>query len=284
MSNLVYFFVLTVFFLSSSTEANTENPNVANYLWGIVKNTGRGLQDAIIGLTCPECESQNPQEKEQEVIPGTNLCKYSWEEKKGYTDYSNYNGWLGTPYSGTRVGIDKSEIMQEREDLPKSFCERAMLLRPCFEKVLAKDTKDNVSLKSWSRSKGYDPALVLLAIAQKETMLGLKPDTCTPKVNCNGTGIMQISTPIGDDRKRIPISDNAAWEGITYNMQTNIKHGIRIFNEKINISKSKFNLNPSFSQVAYNYNGHPKHQTQYSKDVPRYYNQLKQWVINGRCP
>jgi hypothetical protein len=125
------------------------------------------------------------------------------------------------------------------------------------------------TFKKWASNHGVHPALALMAKTEQETKMGSIPDSCHGKT-CNGIGIGQIITAI-DDRGRMLSSSDKRWEGITFNILTNLNYSVRVLADKSGYSRSLWDL-------AYRYNG-SRYARMYADKVVGFYSQLKQCGI-----
>lgn len=161
------------------------------------------------------------------VQPG--FCQASWEEKPGTTDYTVFDQSTNKP--AARSDRSARWSLLENEDFQgKTLCERAAFLKPCFEKALAKEPR-GASFSDWAKRHKLDPVRVLLAVAASETAIGVNPDHCR-KGRCNGVGLMQVISAIDDEGKLMRWND-PRWDGITFNILTNIKYAIRVADDKL---------------------------------------------------
>ncbi|MFZ9520912.1 MAG: hypothetical protein ACO3A4_10585 [Silvanigrellaceae bacterium] len=194
------------------------------------------------------------------------VCEYSWEERPGTTDYTAFDEYSRSlypnadrPQSQTLIG-SKSQIL-------KSLCERARFLKSCFDKAIVQNGSASAKIfKDWAARHGVHPVLALMAKTEQETKMGSLPDSCHGRT-CNGIGIGQIITAI-DDRGRVLSSNDKRWEGITFNVLTNLNYSVRVLADKTGYSRSLWDL-------AFRYNGSGFART-YADKVVGYYAQLKQ--------
>lgn len=197
-------------------------------------------------------------------ISRSDFCRYSWDQKKGTTDYTLFDAYLGRNYHSP--DRSNSQTLQENVTfLNMKLCQKVDFLRHCFEKNMSGQDRATSRFRAWAEEKGLDPVTIQMAIAQQETKLGALKDYCR-NGSCNGIGIGQIITAIGPDGELLSV-DDPAWDGITHNILTNLKFSVRVLEEKSSFSSS-------LQSLARNYNGHPDHKEQYSRNVVQFYDQI----------
>jgi hypothetical protein len=193
------------------------------------------------------------------------ICKFSWKEKPGYTDYTTRDEYDNTsaknadrPQSKTLLGNSKHKN--------SSLCQRAKRLKPCLTKVITNsNSRAANAFKKWASRVGVNPVTALLAKMQQETKIGKIKDTCRSG-SCNGIGIGQIITAIAPNGASLSVSDRR-WKGITFNILTNLQYSVRVIKAKLPRSGSLWDL-------AYFYNG-SNAASSYANKVSDYYSQLK---------
>jgi hypothetical protein len=204
---------------------------------------------------------------------GSNICQKSWEEAPGTTDYTLVDpatnmraNKVDRPQAQTLQGAKAYLAWNRGSDF---ICEKARIVKRCFTKAVVESTEPSaVKFRTWAEAKGYDPALALMAKTQRETGMGVIPDSCQG-YNCNGIGIAQVITLYNDNGKDITKETHSPlWVGITHNILTNLKYSVRVLAQKTKISKDLWEL-------AFNYNGSPDWQRAYADEVDSNYKKLK---------
>lgn len=226
---------------------------------------------ALSGLICLSCKPKNEAvtENSSAAAPESSnspvVCEYSWEEKPGTTDYTTYDSYARRNYSGA----DRSQgqtLIGSKSQAVRSLCERARFLKKCFDRaVMNNESSSAKSFKNWAAKHGVHPALALMAKTEQETKMGSLPDTCHG-FTCNGIGIGQIITAI-DENGRVLGSQDRRWEGITFNILTNLNYSVRVLADKSSRASSLWDL-------AYRYNG-SGYARMYADKVVGYYSNLK---------
>lgn len=201
-------------------------------------------------------------------LPTSPYCQFSWDERPGTTDYTTRDQFHGGRYFPKP---DRSQeltlIGKRRKREHMDLCEKARELKHCFEKaILSSNEYSATRFKNWAKSHNINPVLALMAKAEKETAMGVLEDSCSGR-NCNGIGIGQIITAVDENGTRISDFDKR-WEGITFNILTNLKYSVRVVAMKLGMSAS-------LRDLAYYYNGDPRYQTQYASDVVANYAALQ---------
>ncbi len=204
---------------------------------------------------------------------GSNICQKSWEEAPGTTDYVLVDP--ATKKRASKADRAEAQTLQGAKAYlgwnrgSDFICEKARIVKKCFTKAVVLSTEPSaVKFRTWAEAKGYDPALALMAKTQRETGMGVIPDSCRG-INCNGIGIAQVITLIDDKGKDITTQIySPLWAGITHNILTNLKYSVRVLSEKTKISKDLWEL-------AFNYNGSPQWQRAYADEVESNYKKLK---------
>lgn len=199
--------------------------------------------------------------------PPSGYCQKSWEEAQ-IMDYTTFDAYNAMSYA-TSAHPESKTLMGSTQHKDRTMCERARVLKHCFEKAVGSNESSALKFRNWAKSRRINPVLALMAKTQQETQLGIIPDSCI-NGNCNGIGIGQIITAIDQNGNKIDDS-NPAWRGITHNILTNLKYSVRVIAAKTDMSNSLWDL-------AYYYNGSPEHQNAYASNVLSFYGQLQ------KCP
>jgi peptidoglycan hydrolase-like protein with peptidoglycan-binding domain len=204
---------------------------------------------------------------------GGDFCQFSWEEKPGYADYTTIN-WYERSLGNERPrSFDRSEsqTLQGSNRLKGGLCANARLLKPCFAKAVAREQARGSSFLNFVAAKGLDPVRVKLAFSFQETFLGELHDNCGNGV-CNGVGIGQIITAYPNDNDNTTLSDSdPRWDGISYNVLTNLAYSGRVLSEKVRTFSP-----PNLVELARAYNGNPDSSIRlpYGTAVQGWYNDL----------
>lgn len=205
------------------------------------------------------------------------ICQKSWEQSPGTTDYTTFDSYHGKTFSSpdrqASQTLQGSSILR-RDSSITSLCHNAQVLKGCFAESLERDRQDPLRgpWLSWARSQGIDALRFRLAISFQETWLGGYEDSCSGS-SCSGVGIGQVITLIDDHGNEYNpgdqgYSNHSAWNGITFNVLTNLKYSARVLASKVNGSDL------SFHAAAQLYNGSST-AVEYAERVHHYYSQLK---------
>ena len=207
------------------------------------------------------------------LIKNKTVCEFSWEERPGTTDYTLYDSYLGRNYSNpdrsAGSSLQGSNILRTGNTV-ETMCSNGKLLKGCFARAMQKAGADSLSTAyfTWAKSRGVDPTRLKMAIAMQETNLGGLDDSCAGG-SCNGIGMNQIITIVTDSGESTNSSERPEWTGITHNVLTNMKYGIRVLALKIR------SINPAdIRSLARAYNGSAT-AAAYAEAVARNYNELQ---------
>jgi peptidoglycan hydrolase-like protein with peptidoglycan-binding domain len=205
---------------------------------------------------------------------GSDFCQFSWEEKPGTADYTTIN-WFERSLGNERArNFDRTQAntLQGSGRLGGDMCANARLLKTCFDKAVARERSKGSAFLTFVAARGLDPARVKMAFSFQETFLGQLHDDCVSG-SCNGVGIAQIITayPNDNDFSTTLGSSDARWDGISYNVLTNLAYSSRVLSEKV-VSFSP----PNLVELARAYNGNPDANIRlpYGTNVQRWYNEL----------
>lgn len=205
-----------------------------------------------------ECKAKYP------VINGAQICEYSWEQAKGYTDYVIWDNYRRVNYHNPDRGKTHTLVESGRQG-GRSLCQKAEFLKPCFYKAVA-SAKHPLALEflSWSKRYSVKPERLLMAIAEQETKLGALKDQ-----GVNGVGLNQIVTAFKSKNSLVSDNDHATWAGITHNILTNLDYSMRALGVK-----EMENGPGNIYNLALHYNGSSeKHH--YAKNVEKFYYSLR---------
>jgi hypothetical protein len=210
-------------------------------------------------------DSEEQAAKNNAAASAVSVCVYSWEEKPGTTDYTTYDSYARRSYSKPDRPQNQT-LIGSKSQLNRSLCSKAKFLKSCFDKaVMSNNSASAKTFRSWAARKAVHPALALMAKAEQETKLGSLPDSCSGG-NCNGIGIGQIITAF-DENGKLLASRDRRWEGITFNILTNLNYSVRVLADKTAQAGNLWDL-------AYRYNGSGFARS-YADKVVGYYSSLK---------
>jgi hypothetical protein len=196
---------------------------------------------------------------------GSSFCQKSWEEAPGTTDYTTFDKYNNRSYHSPDRAQSKT-LVGSGVQLNRSLCEKARAIKHCFVRtVLESDEYSAKKFRSWAAARNVNPMLALMAKTQQETKMGSIEDSCYGG-NCNGIGIGQIITAVDANGNQLSDSDKR-WEGITFNILTNLTYSVRVLALKTGQSNDLYDL-------AYYYNGSP-HASTYASNVLSFYKQLQ---------
>ncbi len=228
-----------------------------------------GYYKVTLANTIPGCKFATGFVFAEHVTPSSpsGYCQKSWEEGQ-IMDYTTFDAYSNRSYA-TAAYPESKTLMGSSEHKDRTMCERARVLKQCFEKAVGSNESSAIKFRNWAKARRINPVLALMAKAQQETKLGRMHDNCSGG-NCNGIGIGQIISAkdsYGNDLK----NSDPAWRGITHNILTNLSYSVRVIASKTDMSNSLWDL-------AYYYNGSPEHQNAYASNVVSFYGQLQ------KCP
>ena len=202
------------------------------------------------------------------------FCELSWEERPGTADYTTIN-WYERSVGNERARtFDRSQAqtLQGSGRLTTDLCSNARILKTCFDRSVARDRTKSLPYLSWASARGLNPARMKMAFSYQETFLGNLHDDCVSG-SCNGVGIAQIITayPNDNDYSTRLSSSDARWDGISYNVLTNLTYSSRVLSAKILEAAPQ-----SLVELARAYNGNPNPDVRlpYGTKVQRWYDEL----------
>lgn len=246
--------------LQVTTTSQEKPPHV--YINVIVQETGESIWVAEKYVKEEKCVSKSAM---LPSIDGKKICAHTWEELKGYTDYSTWDNYRKIYYPEPDR-TDSRTLVQSGRQGGLGICDKANFLKPCFEKAV-KITESYLAEKflHWSLEKGYSPVRILMALSEQETRLGAMGDD-----NDHGVGLMQIISAFKTKETLVPDNDNSTWAGITHNILTNLEYAMRAAGVKI-MENDVDNLN----DLAFYYNGNKYIQRKYAASVTDFYLKIK---------
>jgi hypothetical protein len=202
------------------------------------------------------------------------LCAKSWEERPGTADYTTIDAQLVSRGLQAANRLDRPQSHTLRGWKPYAHlgvCQRARLLKPCFEKAVLKSSDWGARrFRDWAKGR-VDPIRAHLALAEQETRLGGLDDVCVRGI-CNGIGLLQIISAFNHEGKPLA-SDDPEWDGITHNVLTNITFSARVIASKL------VHEPEDLSSLAALYNGNPDLRALYAARVVKSYKAMKDCAI-----
>ncbi len=207
------------------------------------------------------------------ALGGETACEYSWEERPGTTDYTLWDAYLKRNYPRPdrrqADSLQGSKILKSG-DTVETLCHNARILKGCFAKANARAMQDpmGAGFLYWASERKVDPVLLRMAIAMQETNLGGLKDSCSGG-SCNGVGMNQVITIVTDGGYATNSGNRPEWAGVTHNILTNMKYGIRVLAMKIMEREPR-----DIAALARFYNGSP-HAAEYARKVQRNYENLR---------
>jgi hypothetical protein len=202
------------------------------------------------------------------------LCEVSWEERPGTADYTTINWYERSVGNERPRTFDRTQArtLQGSGRLGTDLCANARVLKTCFDRSVARDRPKNLPYLSWASARGLNPARMKMAFSYQETFLGNLHDNCV-NGTCNGVGIGQIITayPNDNDYSTTLGSSDARWDGISYNVLTNLTYSSRVLSAKVVQAAPS-----SLVELARAYNGNPDSSIRlpYGTAVQRWYDEL----------
>ncbi|MEN9811272.1 MAG: hypothetical protein RLZZ488_2839 [Pseudomonadota bacterium] len=228
------------------------------------------LSFSILGIIfCTSCKPPADSEEQASASRAAAVdpvvCQYSWEEKPGTTDYTTYDSFARRSYSSPDRPQNRT-LIGSKVQAVRTMCQRAKFLKNCFEKAVIQNPSASAkNFRAWAGKRGIHPVLALMAKTEQETKMGSIPDSCRGG-SCNGIGIGQIITAF-DESGRVLSSSDRRWDGITFNVLTNLNYSVRVLSDKTSRAGSLWDL-------AYRYNG-SNYARMYADKVVGFYSQLK---------
>jgi hypothetical protein len=248
--------------------------------YGITSNGKTGWMSAKLlatpgsAGTSPGGTSSTPSTTPSPQASTDGFCEFSWEERPGYADYTTIN-WYERSIGAERARTfdrTQAKTLQGSGALNGGLCANAKKLLGCYQKAVARERSKGSAFLRWADRQGLDPIRVKMAFSYQETLLGKLTDSCSAG-SCNGVGIAQIITAFpneGDFQTTLGVSDKR-WDGISYNVLTNLAYSSRVLSEKVNNSSP-----PNLVELARAYNGNPDSSIRipYGTKVQQHYTDL----------
>lgn len=223
----------------------------------------------------PDQEKQKSESKveavalEEEVPAAPTFCVYSWDERPGTADLTTLNRKLISLRQSQNYAVDRTEewsLLGSRDFQSLDMCGRARFLKGCFQKVIYDNHSPAAqTFRTWALGR-VRPLEAHMAFVMNQTRLGLWHDECW-KGQCKGIGISRVTAARTVRGKRYS-NEDVLWRGITHNIVTNLRFGLRQIVVKVALGPS------DLYQLAYSFNGVPGRQEQFAQQVDKFYRQL----------
>lgn len=202
-------------------------------------------------------------------------CAKPWDGV--YADYTTIDEYRVKTGQPAKKNLDRAQYMtlQGSGLLHDDICHNARVMRKCFDKSIDWDKKNATILIKWSSQNKIVLRALKMAIAWQETGLGRSKDNCYgsgKSTQCNGVGMMQIISASDENGKALSNTD-PRWDGITFNVLTNLQYSSRILAGKVSAFSPK-----SVYELAVKYNGNAAGNTMYiyGRAVEKWYNKILQ--------
>lgn len=210
-----------------------------------------------------------PQQPQEETPKAPTFCVYSWDEKPGTADLTTINRKLGSLLQPQSYPLDREEgssLLGSSDFQSLDMCGRARFLKGCFQRVIFDNNSPSAqTFRTWALGR-VRPLEAHMAFVMSQTRLGLWHDECW-RGRCNGIGLSKVTSARTVTGKRYAKED-VVWRGITHNIVTNLRFGLRQLSAKAALGPS------DLYQLAYSFNGVPGRQEQFAQQVDKFYRQL----------
>lgn len=197
------------------------------------------------------------------------FCVHSWDERPGTADFTTINRRLRSMNLPQSYPLDRTEdsaLLGNKDFQSLDMCGRARFLKGCFYQVVYDSQSPAAqTFRSWATGR-LRPVEAFMAFAMTQTRLGLWHDECW-QGQCRGVGLVQVKRALSAAGRRIALHD-PAWQGITHNMLTNLRFGLRLIAARAAVGSS------DLYQLAYSFAESSGRKERFAQDVEKYYRQL----------
>jgi len=219
--------------------------------------------------TQPPAKAEIPAKTIEEAPKVPTFCVYSWDEVPGTADFTTVDLRSKSLRMKQNYPLDRTEestLLGSRDFQNLDMCGRARFLKGCFQKIVFDNNSPAAqTFRAWAVGR-VRPLEAHMAVVMNQTRLGLWHDECW-RGRCKGIGISRVTTARTVTGKRITNADTL-WRGITHNIVTNLRFGLRQISAKAAEGPS------DLYQLAYSFSAHSGKQERFAQDVDKYYRQL----------
>ena len=214
-------------------------------------------------------KAEIPTKTIEEAPKAPTFCVYSWDEVPGTADFTTVDLRSKSLRMTQNYPLDRTQestLLGSRDFQSLDMCGRARFLKGCFQKVVFDNNSPAAqTFKAWALGR-VRPLEAHMAFVMNQTRLGLWHDECW-RGRCKGIGISRVTSARTVTGKRVA-NEDIVWRGITHNIVTNLRFGLRQIAAKAAQGPS------DLYQLAYSFNGSPGNQERFAQDVDKYYRQL----------
>ena len=197
------------------------------------------------------------------------FCVHSWDEVPGTADFTTVNVYLRSLREPQLYQLDRSQdatLLGSRDFQNLDVCGRARFLKGCFQKVVY----DNHSVaaqafRKWALGR-LRPVEAYMAIVHQKSRLGLWRDECW-RGQCKGRGLARVDAAYTVSGKKIR-NEDVVWVGVTHNIITNLRFGMRQIARKLNAGPS------DLYQLGFSMYQTPGFRERFARDVTENYRKL----------
>lgn len=197
------------------------------------------------------------------------FCVFSWDEMPGTADFTTINVYLRSLQMPQRYLLDRKQnatLLGSRDFQNLDMCGRARFLKGCFQKVIY----DNNSLaaqtfRKWSLGR-LRPLEAYMAIVHQKTRLGLWRDECW-RGQCRGRGLARVDAAYSVSGRKIRLEDDV-WIGITHNILTNLRFGLRQISRRLSAAPS------DLYQLGYSMVPTPGQRERFAREITENYRKI----------
>jgi hypothetical protein len=258
---------------SASSEQRSEpTSSEASVPEGDKKSSSAQAQKSSAEPTSTSLAAEQPPKSSvppEETPKAPTYCVYSWDERPGTADFTTIDRRLLSLKQPQSYPLDRDEessLLGNKDFHALDVCGRARFLRGCFHQVVHDPNLPAAqTFRAWATGR-LRPVEAYMAFVMSQTRLGLWHDDCW-RGRCRGIGLARVSTAVATSGRKLPPED-PAWRGITHNMLTNLRYGMRLIASKAALGSS------DLYQLAYSFNGIPGKRERFAQDVEKYYRQL----------
>ena len=214
-------------------------------------------------------KAEIPTKTIEEAPKAPTFCVYTWDEVPGTADFTTVDLRSKSLRMTQNYPLDRTQestLLGSRDFQSLDMCGRARFLKGCFQKVVFDNNSPaSQTFRAWALGR-VRPLEAHMAFVMNQTRLGLWHDECW-RGRCKGIGISRVTTARTVTGKRVA-NEDIVWRGITHNIVTNLRFGLRQIAAKAAEGPS------DLYQLAYSFKGSPGKQERFAQVVDKYYRQL----------
>jgi hypothetical protein len=197
------------------------------------------------------------------------FCVHSWDEVPGTADFTTVNVYMRSLQQKESYQLDRKQdatLLGSRDFQNLDVCGRARFLKGCFQKVIYdKNSVAAQSFRKWSLGR-LRPVEAYMAIVYQKTRLGLWQDECW-RGRCMGRGLARVDAAYSVSGRKIR-NEDSVWFGVTHNIITNLRFGMREIARKLTSGPS------DLYQLGFSMYQTPGQREKFAREITENYRQL----------